>query len=119
MFVCGALGSGKDTSMGACDASPFVNVVAIAWGVVVRMMKRRGAFSRRSTRGNVGLYTYHPTHPPILRHIQAYINLKSSLVETAPEAFRPLADSNSFGRDLVRKQRQTIPLISSTDLVRA
>ena len=30
MFVCGALGNGKETSIGACDASPFVNVAAIA-----------------------------------------------------------------------------------------
>jgi hypothetical protein len=30
MLVCGALGSGNETSIGACDASPFVNLVAIA-----------------------------------------------------------------------------------------
>jgi hypothetical protein len=31
-FVCGALGSGNATSIGACDASPLLNVVAIACG---------------------------------------------------------------------------------------
>jgi hypothetical protein len=46
IFVCGPLGSGKDTSMGACDASPFVNVVAIAWGVWMMVTEQRGAFSR-------------------------------------------------------------------------
>jgi hypothetical protein len=34
MLVCGARGSGKATSMGACDASPFVEVVAMAVAVV-------------------------------------------------------------------------------------
>jgi hypothetical protein len=29
MLVCGALGSGKETSIGACDASPFVIAAAI------------------------------------------------------------------------------------------
>lgn len=28
--MCGALGSGKETSIGACGASPFVIVLAIA-----------------------------------------------------------------------------------------
>jgi hypothetical protein len=31
MLVCGALGSGNDTSIGACDASLVAGVVAIAW----------------------------------------------------------------------------------------
>jgi hypothetical protein len=29
MFVCGAFGSGKETSIGACDASPLVTAAAI------------------------------------------------------------------------------------------
>lgn len=39
MLVCGARGRGNETSIGACDASPFVKVVAIARvdvGVLVR-----------------------------------------------------------------------------------
>lgn len=35
MFVCGALGSGNATSIGACDASPFISVVAIACASLV------------------------------------------------------------------------------------
>jgi hypothetical protein len=31
MFVCGALGKGNETSIGARDASPLADVVAIAW----------------------------------------------------------------------------------------
>jgi hypothetical protein len=29
MFVCGAFGNGKETSIGACDALPFAIAVAI------------------------------------------------------------------------------------------
>jgi hypothetical protein len=49
MFVCGARGSAKATSKGACDASPFVKVVAIA----VAGMKDDGGIERggRQNRG--------------------------------------------------------------------
>lgn len=43
MSVCGAFGNGKDTSIGACGASPLAAFVVIALyslGTVVRMIKR-------------------------------------------------------------------------------
>jgi hypothetical protein len=48
MLVCGAFGKGNETSIGACDASPLVRVVAIARGEVggVGEGKGRGASSR-------------------------------------------------------------------------
>jgi hypothetical protein len=48
--VCGALGSGNDTSIGACDASPLVSVAAIACavGVVGIEGKRIGGVNSRN-----------------------------------------------------------------------
>jgi hypothetical protein len=34
MLVCGALGSGNETSIGACDASPLIKLLVIARVVV-------------------------------------------------------------------------------------
>jgi hypothetical protein len=52
MLVCGALGSGNETSIGACDASPLADVVAIAWAdieVVVSFHDGRRAGQPRDT----------------------------------------------------------------------
>jgi hypothetical protein len=74
MFVCGALGKGNETSIGARDASPLADVVAIAWvdievvgSIHEEGARARGATSRLPTRTNIG-----PHHA--LRHLPSRLH---------------------------------------------
>jgi hypothetical protein len=66
MFVCGALGNGKETSIGTWDASPLANVVAIAWADI-EVVKRPEEAARGSLAtlhsGQYRTSPYSITHP--------------------------------------------------------
>jgi hypothetical protein len=100
--------------MGACDASPFVNVVAIAWGVWVMVTERRGAFSRPRqgplwARSDLITATY----LQIQRYIQAYIDFEhfaagSGQGVSQSQSRAEGAEENSL--NLIIRPRASLPL---------
>jgi len=99
MFVCGALGSGKETSMGACDASPFVSVVAIARVEVVvsKMDEARGKLAHLHSE-----YCRTLQRPDFSPHLTliCYINLNITRTIFDSDILRFSTNSQVVGRAL-------------------